>query len=97
ILAPGEPLPAGAPVSAGAVGAAPVATPSAAPAQRVSLDGGRVPASPIARRLAKEAGLDLASIAGTGPGGRITEQDVLEAKARPPAPSAHPAPAAPPP
>ena len=35
-----------------------------------------VRASPIARRLAREKGLDLAQIAGTGPGGRITEADV---------------------
>ena len=35
-----------------------------------------VPASPAARRLAKELGVELASAAGTGPGGRITEADV---------------------
>jgi pyruvate dehydrogenase E2 component (dihydrolipoamide acetyltransferase) len=37
--------------------------------------------SPAARRVARERGLDLAVIAGTGPGGRITEQDVLDAAA----------------
>ena len=36
-----------------------------------------VRASPIARRLAKEQGIDLALVTGTGPGGRIVEQDVL--------------------
>ena len=38
---------------------------------------GRVKASPLARRLAREAGYDIAAIAGTGPGGRITRDDVL--------------------
>ena len=41
-------------------------------------DGGRLRVSPIARRLAQERGIDLALIAGTGPGGRIVEKDVLE-------------------
>jgi len=39
---------------------------------------GEVRASPLARRLAKERGIDLSSITGTGPGGRITEADVPE-------------------
>lgn len=39
----------------------------------------RVVASPLARRMAEEEGLDLATIQGTGPGGRITEEDVLRA------------------
>ena len=38
----------------------------------------RLSASPIARRLAQEKNIDLAVVTGTGPGGRITEQDVLE-------------------
>ena len=37
---------------------------------------GWVPASPIARRMARDAGIDLAQIAGSGPGGRILERDV---------------------
>jgi len=37
----------------------------------------RIVASPLARRMAEEEGLDLATIQGTGPGGRITEEDVL--------------------
>ena len=36
-----------------------------------------VKASPIARRLAREKGIDLAAVTGTGPGGRVTEADVL--------------------
>ena len=49
--------------------------PATAPPAR---DGGRLLASPIARRLAQEQGIDLALITGTGPGGRIVEKDVLE-------------------
>ncbi len=44
-----------------------------------SIDAGTVSASPIARRLARERGLDLADLTGTGPGGRIVEADVLAA------------------
>jgi len=41
--------------------------------------GGRVKASPLARRLAQEAGLELAGLRGSGPGGRIVKRDVEEA------------------
>ena len=41
-------------------------------------DTKEVRASPLARRLAKERGFDLATITGTGPGGRITEADIPE-------------------
>jgi pyruvate dehydrogenase E2 component (dihydrolipoamide acetyltransferase) len=56
--------------------------------------GGRVAASPLARRIAEESGLDLRRVAGTGPGGRIVQKDV-EAAARAPesAPPARPVPA----
>jgi pyruvate dehydrogenase E2 component (dihydrolipoamide acetyltransferase) len=40
---------------------------------------GRIVISPLARRMAEEEGLDLQKISGTGPGGRITEEDVLRA------------------
>jgi len=40
---------------------------------------GRIKASPLARRLAEEKGIDLASIEGTGPDGRIEKEDVLRA------------------
>ncbi len=39
--------------------------------------GGRVAASPLARRIARERGIDVAQVTGTGPGGRIIERDVL--------------------
>ena len=47
-----------------------------------------VPASPIARRMARERGIDLAQVTGTGPNGRITEKDILEFKPPAPAPPA---------
>src|SRR5262249_6260049 len=54
---------------------APVATPRA---EAVARDGGeRLKISPIARKLADELGLDASTIQGTGPGGRITKDDVL--------------------
>src|SRR5690606_38698571 len=49
---------------------------------------GRIKASPLARRLAAEAGLELASVRGTGPGGRITKRDIEAALAEAPAPPA---------
>ena len=51
------------------------APPSAAAPSRAD---GEVRASPIARRLARERGIDLNLVAGSGPGGRIVEKDVLE-------------------
>jgi pyruvate dehydrogenase E2 component (dihydrolipoamide acetyltransferase) len=54
----------------------------------------RTTASPLARRLAKEQGVDIAAVSGTGPGGRIVRADVEAAKAAPPGPTAAPAPAA---
>jgi pyruvate dehydrogenase E2 component (dihydrolipoamide acetyltransferase) len=52
-----------------------------APAAAVSADGERVKASPLARRLARERGLELAEIQGSGPGGRIVKSDVEAAAA----------------
>lgn len=40
--------------------------------------GGNITASPVAKRLAREKGVDLAKLRGTGPGGRIVEKDVLD-------------------
>jgi pyruvate dehydrogenase E2 component (dihydrolipoamide acetyltransferase) len=51
-------------------------------------DGEPVKASPLARRIARERGLDLARIAGTGPEGRVIAEDVEKAAVRPAAPSA---------
>jgi pyruvate dehydrogenase E2 component (dihydrolipoamide acetyltransferase) len=46
-------------------------------------DGGRLKASPLARRIAKERGIDLAQLRGTGPEGRIVAEDVERAEVRP--------------
>jgi pyruvate dehydrogenase E2 component (dihydrolipoamide acetyltransferase) len=61
-------------------------------------DEARVKASPVARRVAAELGVDLSSVKGTGPEGRVTESDVrAAAKTKPsaPAPAATKSPAAP--
>jgi pyruvate dehydrogenase E2 component (dihydrolipoamide acetyltransferase) len=52
----------------------------AAPAPR-SNGHGRIFASPLARRLAKDAGIDIARVAGSGPHGRVIARDVEQAKA----------------
>jgi pyruvate dehydrogenase E2 component (dihydrolipoamide acetyltransferase) len=44
--------------------------------QRPTQDGGRVKASPLARRIARERGIELSSLTGTGPEGRIVAEDV---------------------
>jgi pyruvate dehydrogenase E2 component (dihydrolipoamide acetyltransferase) len=51
-------------------------------------DGERIFASPLARRIAKEKGLDLSAIKGSGPKGRIVKADVETAKAAPSKPAA---------
>ncbi len=51
------------------------------PAASGSVDGERVKASPLARRLAEERGLELTQIEGSGPGGRIVKSDVESAEA----------------
>tara|TARA_B100001964_G_C14217896_1_gene593752 strand:- start:265 stop:1608 length:1344 start_codon:yes stop_codon:yes gene_type:complete len=61
------------PASGSATAAAPAAEP------------GEVRASPLARRLAKERGIDLSTVTGSGPGGRITEADIPEHAAPAPA------------
>ncbi len=47
------------------------------PAARPSA-GGKVAASPLARKLAQEMGIDLATVQGSGPGGRIEKEDILK-------------------
>ena len=48
----------------------------AAAPEAVPADSGRIKASPLARRIARERGIDLASVSGTGPEGRIVAEDV---------------------
>ncbi|WP_170595414.1 pyruvate dehydrogenase complex dihydrolipoamide acetyltransferase [Ruegeria arenilitoris] len=87
---------AGNEAAAPAASEAPAAAP--APAAPVKADGGRIFASPLARRIAAQKGLDLAQIKGSGPHGRIVKADVEGATAPTAAPaasaSAAPAPAA---
>jgi pyruvate dehydrogenase E2 component (dihydrolipoamide acetyltransferase) len=110
----GEPsAPSGNGSSAPAAVAAPVAAPaepapaSASPAEpapepvAAAPSGGRVKASPLARRLALDRGIDLAALSGSGPGGRIVKADVeaagtapAAAPAAPAAPTPSPAPVA---
>jgi pyruvate dehydrogenase E2 component (dihydrolipoamide acetyltransferase) len=49
----------------------------------VHQNGGRVKASPLARRIAEQSGVDLRTLAGTGPGGRIVKADVEAAESSP--------------
>jgi len=97
-----KPAPAAAPAAAPAP-AAPKAAPAAAPApQPAAASGGaRIFASPLAKRIAAEKGVDLSRIKGTGPNGRIVKADVESAKpgaapaaAPAGAPAPRPAPAA---
>jgi pyruvate dehydrogenase E2 component (dihydrolipoamide acetyltransferase) len=54
-----------------------------APSTNGSTTDGRIKASPLARRIARERGLDLSQIRGTGPDGRIVAEDVERAQAQP--------------
>jgi len=77
-----------------AAAAAPTAEPAAAPAPSHGgngLAGGRPAAKPPVRKLAKDLGVDLAALAGTGPNGTITREDVQAAVAQPAAEAASPA------
>ncbi|MFE2961711.1 dihydrolipoamide acetyltransferase family protein [Nocardia tengchongensis] len=94
------PAPAAAPAPAPAQAvSAPAAVNSSAPAE----SGERKKSSPLARKVAKELGVDITAVTGTGPGGRVTKQDVETASSTAApvapapavaAPAAAPAPAA---
>ena len=74
--------------------AAPAAEPAKAEPEPAKL-AGRIMASPRAKKLAADLGVDLAKLTGTGPAGKITEQDVQKAAApKPSTPAATAAPAA---
>jgi pyruvate dehydrogenase E2 component (dihydrolipoamide acetyltransferase) len=70
----------------------PVREPVTVAAAASSQTNGRVKASPLARRIARERGVDLAALAGTGPEGRIVAEDVERAAAQAPAAAAPAAP-----
>ena len=95
IKAPAGAKPAAVPAAAPEAPAAPTAAPKANGAA-ASAPGGKLFASPLARRIAKQAGLDLSLIQGSGPRGRIVERDVLAAEKAGPRikPAAAPAPKA---
>src|SRR5215213_7689860 len=77
----GETPKAAAPAPAKPEAAAPKPTPAAAPAAAPTTNGhARIFSSPLARRLAKEAGIDLARVAGSGPHGRVVARDIAAAK-----------------
>jgi len=88
--APAEPAPA---AEAPATPAPAAPSTPAAPSAPAAPNAGYV--TPIVRKLAHDKGIDLASIEGTGVGGRIRKQDVLSAAAPAAAPAAAEAPAAP--
>jgi pyruvate dehydrogenase E2 component (dihydrolipoamide acetyltransferase) len=71
----------------GHAAAAEAAEAQAAPAAAPS-NGGRIKASPLARRIARERGVDLSQLKGTGPEGRIVAEDVERAEVRPAAAAA---------
>ncbi|HEV3047403.1 MAG TPA: dihydrolipoamide acetyltransferase family protein [Solirubrobacteraceae bacterium] len=73
----GEPAPPAAPVAAAQAGEG-----RAAQAQGSGGQGERVRASPLARRIARESGVDLRMLAGSGPGGRIVRADVIGQQGR---------------
>ena len=89
LVEPGEAVgaaPAAKPPAAPAAAPAPVAVPAAqavvAPAHPAPASGDRAVASPLAKRMAQQAGLDLASLRGSGPNGRIVKSDVEAALAK---------------
>ncbi|GGB69362.1 pyruvate dehydrogenase complex dihydrolipoamide acetyltransferase [Blastomonas aquatica] len=94
--APTASAPTPAPAAKEEAKAEPAPAPTPAPAPAASSDDDRVKASPLAKRIAAAKGIDLATIKGTGPGGRIVKADVEdakpgEAKAAAPAPASAPA------
>jgi pyruvate dehydrogenase E2 component (dihydrolipoamide acetyltransferase) len=94
IAEPGEALPDD--LLKEATGPTPPRAPKAPPsvqaprAEAAPAPAAEVKASPLARRLAEEKGIDLTRVKGTGPGGRIQEKDVLEYEKSPLAASAPP-------
>ena len=103
---PASPATPSPPPPRGAAASRPRGSPRRPPAAATAGGDGRVKASPLARRIAEENGLDLAALAGSGPGGRIVKADVeraiaagagrraRRAAAAPPAAPAEPTPGA---
>jgi pyruvate dehydrogenase E2 component (dihydrolipoamide acetyltransferase) len=100
----GEAVPGGAAAAAPAAAPMAAAVPAAAPAPAAAAkapplpnghagDGERVFASPLARRMAQQAGIDLSALKGSGPNGRIVRADIEAAQKGGPAPASAAAPA----
>jgi pyruvate dehydrogenase E2 component (dihydrolipoamide acetyltransferase) len=87
------PAPAAAEAPQASEPASPTTGTNAAPAPKTTEGDNRVIASPLARRMASQAGIELAGLTGSGPNGRIVKADI-EAAIAGGAPSATPAPAA---
>lgn len=81
LVGEGETVPIGRPIAQ--IGEA--ATPT--PAERERAANGRPKASPLARRLARESGVELSQLSGSGPGGRIVKADVTAAVPQAPRPA----------
>lgn len=93
VAQPGEEVPELPPILAEKEAKAAPTAPVTAPAPAPAVKPGRVLASPVARRAARELGVDLTKVKGTGPGGRIKKADVrafaeLQKAAPAPAPAA---------
>ncbi len=99
--APGAPVEAGKPAAKAETAPAPAGeakeTPKAAPKSAASISapagGGRVKASPLAKKIAASKGVDLGGLSGSGPGGRIVAKDVESAQVAAPRAAASSAPA----
>jgi len=89
---------AGAPAATPSAPAAPASAPAApvAAEPEPAKPASRIMASPRAKKLAQKLGVNLATVTGTGPAGKITEQDIQKAAEGKPAKAAQPAKAAPP-
>jgi pyruvate dehydrogenase E2 component (dihydrolipoamide acetyltransferase) len=90
LLKPGEPLPASAAASSAAPAADPPSPPAAAGPGPAPAPAAGVRISPKARRLAREHGVDITTIRGSGPGGEVLADDVMKAAAGGASPAAAP-------
>jgi pyruvate dehydrogenase E2 component (dihydrolipoamide acetyltransferase) len=86
-----QPAPPSQPKAAAAKAAQPAREDNGRPSQPAAGDSGRMIVSPLAARMAAEAGIDLRSLQGTGPGGRIIKRDIEAALSQPKAAPASPA------
>ncbi|WP_433299729.1 dihydrolipoamide acetyltransferase family protein [Actinoplanes sp. CA-030573] len=85
---PGAPSPAVVPSTPAPVAPAPVAPAPVVPAPVAPATNGKALAKPPVRKLARDLGVDLTTITGSGPMGSVTREDVQKAAARPSAPAA---------